>query len=220
VGAFDEPTTDGRLARGRRTRRAVADALVAALRDGEPDPTAKAVAARAGVSPRLVFHHFTDIDDLYHYVAVLHLRRHDTELPRLSPRLPRERRVDRTVAHRAALYEEIAPARRALARRVTSSACVAEVLASCERVLLENLAATFAPELTRLSHEARLERLATMDTATSWAVWDRLRTTSGFGARTARRVMAQMLALVCNGADETGGTIATTTGFWPGDGTL
>jgi AcrR family transcriptional regulator len=171
---------------------------VATLEEGDPDPTAKAVAARAGVSLRLVFHHFADIDDLYHYVAVLQLRQHRAELPRPSARLPRERRVERVVAHRVALYEQIAPARRALARRATTSAGVARALVASDRLLLENLEESFAPELATLPPGARDEGLAAMDTVTSWEAWERLRTASGFGVRAARRVMAQLLALVCD----------------------
>ena len=80
----DEPASDGRVARGQRTRRNVADALGQLLRDGDPDPTAKAIAEQAGVSLRLVFHHFSDMDDLYLYVAVLQLRRQWSDLPRVS----------------------------------------------------------------------------------------------------------------------------------------
>src|SRR5271155_5351046 len=83
--ALEEPARDGRVARGQRTRRSVAEALMQLLRDGESDPTAKAVARRAGVSLRLVFHHFADMDDLYRFVAALQLRRPGSEMPRLSP---------------------------------------------------------------------------------------------------------------------------------------
>ena len=65
--ALEEPARDGRVARGQRTRRSVAEALMELLRAGETDPTAKAVALRAGVSLRLVFHHFADMDDLYQF---------------------------------------------------------------------------------------------------------------------------------------------------------
>ena len=60
----DEPAADGRLARGQRTRANVAGALIALLREGDTEPTARAVAERAGVSLRLVFHHFADMDEL------------------------------------------------------------------------------------------------------------------------------------------------------------
>ena len=112
--ALEEPARDGRVARGQRTRRNVAEALMELLRAGDPDPTAKAVARRAGVSLRLVFHHFADMDDLYQFVAALQLRRQWADMPQLSPRLSLSTRIERTVAHRAALFEETLEIRRAL----------------------------------------------------------------------------------------------------------
>ena len=83
----DTSATDGRVARGQRTRRNVAEAMMDLLREGDPEPTAKAVAERAEVSLRLVFHHFAEMDDLYHYVAALLLHRQWSNMPRISDKL-------------------------------------------------------------------------------------------------------------------------------------
>ncbi|HTU37042.1 MAG TPA: TetR/AcrR family transcriptional regulator [Acidimicrobiales bacterium] len=196
----DELATDGRLARGRRTRHNVAEALVALLREGDPDPTAKAVAARAGVSLRLVFHHFADMDDLYHFVAALQLRRQWADMPRLSPRLALLSRIERTVSHRAVLFEDISPVRRALARRAPSSPAVAQAVTAADNLLLESLRATFAPELREIpALTIRAEYLGALDATTSWELWERLRTSSGIGVRPARRVVARMLTVLCAG---------------------
>ena len=96
--APESTATDGRVARGQRTRRNVAEALMELLREGDQEPTARAVAQRAGVSLRLVFHHFTEMDDLYHYVAALQLRRQSGRkcpASRPSSRWPRRRAHDR-----------------------------------------------------------------------------------------------------------------------------
>ena len=176
---------------------------------GDPDPTAKTVAARAGVSLRLVFHHFADMDDLYHFVAALQLRQQWSQMPRLSPRLALHTRIDRTVAHRATLFEEISPVRRALTRRAPASTAVAQAIAASDHLLLENIRVTFAPELAALPATGRAEQLGALDTAASWEVWERLRTRSGVGVRTARRVMARVVGALCALADvTTGGGIA------------
>ena len=52
---------DGRLARSARTRHAVVDALLDLLGEGDLRPTAARIAERAGVSLRIVFHHFEDL---------------------------------------------------------------------------------------------------------------------------------------------------------------
>src|SRR5271170_3542067 len=130
--ALEEPGRDGRVARGQRTRRSLAEALVQLLRDGESDPTAKAVAGRAGVSLRLVFHHFADMDDLYQFVGALQLRRQWADMPQLSPRLSLSIRIERTVAHRAALFEETSEVRRALVCRAPTCPGVGQALAASD----------------------------------------------------------------------------------------
>jgi TetR/AcrR family transcriptional regulator, regulator of autoinduction and epiphytic fitness len=195
--APESTAKDGRVARGQRTRRNVAEAVMELLREGDPEPTARAVAQRAGVSLRLVFHHFSEMDDLYHYVAALQLRRQWSAMPRVSAKLSLATRIERTVAHRAALYEEISPIRRALVRRMPSSKGVTATLAAADGLLLENLKETFAPELAALATSSRLEVLEAMDVASSWEAWERLRTGSVLQVRGAKRVLTRMLESLC-----------------------
>jgi TetR/AcrR family transcriptional regulator, regulator of autoinduction and epiphytic fitness len=208
--ALEEPARDGRVARGQRTRRSVAEALMQLLREGETDPTAKAVARRAGVSLRLVFHHFTDMDDLYQFVGALQLRRQWADMPQLSPRLSLSTRIERTVAHRAALFEETSEVRRALVCRAPTSPGVGQALAASDGLFLEDLKATFAPELTGLPAKSRAEYLGALDTGTSWEVWERLRTTSGVAVRDARRVMSLILEALFAGDGRSGAAVGST----------
>jgi AcrR family transcriptional regulator len=212
----ESTVTDGRVARGLRTRRNVAESLMELLREGDPEPTARAVAQRAGVSLRLVFHHFTEMDDLYHYVGVLQLRRQWSQLPHISPKLSLATRLERTVAHRAALYEECSPIRRSLERRKYSSKGVSATIAAADALLLEGLKETFAPELDSLAGTTRLDVLEAMAVASSWEAWERLRTASLLQVRGANRVMTRMLGALCipSAADQrgTGTGAATATG--------
>jgi AcrR family transcriptional regulator len=198
--ALEEPARDGRVARGQRTRRNVAEALMELLRAGDPDPTAKAVARRAGVSLRLVFHHFADMDELYKFVAALLLRRQWADMPQLSPKLSRSTRIERTVAHRAALFEETSEIRRALVRRAPTSHPIRQALAAADDLFLQDLQATFGAELAALPTSTRGDHLGAMDTGTSWEAWERLRTTSGVPVRGARKVMSLMLEKLCTGS--------------------
>jgi TetR/AcrR family transcriptional regulator of autoinduction and epiphytic fitness len=189
----EEPASDGRVARGQRTRRTVAEALVALLHEGHPDPTARAVAERAGVSLRLVFHHFSDIDDLYRAVAALQVERHWSALPVVAPTLALSTRIDRTVQHRSILYEEISPVRRAAVRRSGGSAEIAAAIAYTDGLLMGSAAAVFAPELGGCTESERIELLAAVDAASSWETWERLRRNSELPTSTAKRIMARTL---------------------------
>jgi AcrR family transcriptional regulator len=193
LGVAEPAATDGRLARGQRTRRKVAEALVELLRDGDPDPTAKTIAERAGVSLRLVFHHFNDIDDLYRAVGALQYERHWTSLPCPSTQLPVSARIDKMLKHRGVLYEEIAPVRRAALRRASASPGITEVMAYTDGLLKANLADTFAPELAARDEEDRAELLTALDAASAWEVWDHMRR-SELTIGACRDVMARTVA--------------------------
>ena len=117
-----------------------------------------------------------------------------------TPRLTLDKRLERTVSHRASLYEEVSPVRRAMVPRLSTSPGVSDVVYLADALLLENVKSTFAPELGRLPDNVRNEYLDAMDTATSWEAWDRMRRTSGLQVRAAGRVMARLLAATCNEA--------------------
>ncbi len=196
-----EPTTDGRLARGERTRHRVAEALVELLREGDPDPTAKSIAERAGVSLRLVFHHFSDIDDLYAAVGALQMERHWGDLPSLAPTLAQSTRIDRVVRHRSTLYEEISPVRRSAFRRATVSNGVSLLLAHTDTLLRDNVAECFAHELNVRPLAERTDLLHALDSASSWESWDRMRHRYTLPVGTSRRVMTRTLRALLNDQD-------------------
>lgn len=69
--ASEPPVADGRRERSLASRRKILEATVELVAEGNPDPSAAAVATRAGVGLRTVFRHFQDketilreIDDL------------------------------------------------------------------------------------------------------------------------------------------------------------
>jgi AcrR family transcriptional regulator len=192
-GLLDEPAADGRVARGQRTRRKVAEALVDLLREGGPDPTAKTIAERAGVSLRLVFHHFTDIDDLYRAVATLQLERHWGDLPRFPATMPLATRIERLVRQRSILYEEISPVRRGALRRGRTSEDVINFISYTDRLLRENLSAAFAPELNALPESEHSDLLVALDAVSSWETWEHLRRGAESTVALARRVMTQTM---------------------------
>ena len=82
-------------------------------------------------------------------------------------------------------------------------------MAASDNLFLEDLKATFAPELAGLSAASRAEYLGAMDTGTSWEAWERLRATSGIPVRGARRVMSLILRALFAGSGGDGRTSAT-----------
>ena len=208
AGAASAPSPvnrDGRLARGEKTRRRVAEALISLLEEGDPQPTAKEIANRAGVSLRLVFHHFDDMDALYHSVAKVNVERHWKSLYPVPPDLPFEHRVERTVRQRYRLFEAISPVRRAAVRQAYRSKEIGATLAESTKALRDQVAATFAPELNAAG-AAGADILDALDLVTSWEAWERLRTAQGLTPTAARRVLERTITtLLGGGMGSTGG---------------
>ena len=178
--------------RGERTRARIADAVISLLAESELPPTAKDVASRAGVSVRLVFHHFEDMDALYRAVARAQFDRHWRGLRAVPESLPLPQRIERTVQQRAKLFSAIAPVRR---NAILLAARHEEVARGFERsnaLLRSFLEETFADELQAAGRERR-ELLAAIDAAASWETWERLHRTQGLTNAAARRVVTRTL---------------------------
>ena len=185
-------TVDGRVLRGERTRDAIVDALLSQLADGDPQPSARAVAQRAGVSLRAVFQHFNDVDTLYGAVAQRQVDRLWSKLdPLPATTEPVEIRVDALVHQRSELFEAIGPVRRAAAVN-SSSPALLRGMARSEAFLRRQVAETFAAELG-----GDAGRLDAADFAASWEAWEALRRSSRRSvAHASQIVRVQLLAVL------------------------
>jgi AcrR family transcriptional regulator len=165
---------DGRLARGERTRRALAEALIALLEEGEPSPTARRIAERAGVSLRLVFHHFEDLESILRAAVAIQEQRHWQRIGPVEPTASPVERVRRLVRQRTEVFEAVAPVRRQAEQLVHRSPTVAGELARVRARLREQLRATFGPELGRFTPAHARTVLDALEVATSWEAWEQL----------------------------------------------
>src|ERR1700755_986196 len=108
----DVTPLDGRVARSRRTRAAIVEALVSLLEDGNPQPTVEEIAARASVAPRTVFQHYADREALFAAVSAYREAHLQALMGAIDPASPLPQRVDEIVAQRARVFEWIAAVRR------------------------------------------------------------------------------------------------------------
>lgn len=190
---------DGRVARGERTRRALAEALIALLEEGDPQPTARRVADRAGVSLRLVFHHFEDMEQVLQTAVAVQVERHWSRIRPVSPHLSQSERIARVSRQRASVFEAIAPVRRAAAAVEPTSAVVAGQLAQARLLLRGQVEHAFAAELDRAGTR-RAHLLDALEVAASWETWEQLRRRLGHAPATARRLVATLMAAVIDTA--------------------
>jgi len=184
---------DGRVARGLRTREAVIDTMLELNAEGNLTPTIEQIAARVGRTTRAIYQHFQDKEALAVAMAERQLRTHD-ELFRARPiEGDLRQRISGIADHRAALFEAVAPARRAALVRLHASPELQRQQAELATHLRDQVATTFEPELGALDLDAAAETLELLDLHTSWDTWERLRTWQGLSVERVKQLVASLI---------------------------
>jgi TetR/AcrR family transcriptional regulator of autoinduction and epiphytic fitness len=183
---------DGRTARAIRTRRAVVDALLALLAEGEPKPSGERIAERAGVSLRALWANFADMETLYASAGQRQLERQAELARRISPRLPLSQRVTALARQRAQVLEFLAPVARAAQLREPFSPQLRANRARQYQIARDELAQLFAAELTAAGDDAE-ELLNALTAASTWPAWSALRDDLELSVPAARNAMARTM---------------------------
>jgi TetR/AcrR family transcriptional regulator, regulator of autoinduction and epiphytic fitness len=181
---------DGRLARSARTRHAVVDALLDLLNEGDLRPTTARIAERAGVSLRIVFHHFDDLEAIYSELADRQAERVKPLTTPISVALPFARRVEEFAAQRGHLLETLSPVRRSALLMEPFRPALAKRLKHARDLARAAAIAAFAPELAKLAGDEKRAVIAALDVATSWVAWEQMRRHQGLSETDARGAMA------------------------------
>jgi TetR/AcrR family transcriptional regulator, regulator of autoinduction and epiphytic fitness len=184
----NQPSTDGRRARGERTRAALIGAFVELIRDGELKPTGAQIADRAGTSLRALWANFADLEALYETTGTVLLAEYDRRTDTIPADLPLADRIDKFCRQRAVALENIGPFARANRLREPFSAA----LRHNRRMFLDRVAAEierlFAAELAATG-DRRDDVLRALTASTSWSWWAVLRDDYDLDARQGREVM-------------------------------
>lgn len=176
----------GRSPRSQRTRDAVIDGLHGLIYDGNPSPSARQIAARAGISMRSIYVHFPSLDDLYCAAAERTLAMMAALVAPIDPDAGFDGRVEEICLQRSRINEEVGPLRRAARLQEPFSPALTRVLDNARRASRVELDRVFAAELDPLDRRSRRRRLAALDAALSGAAWDVLRRANGLSADEAR----------------------------------
>jgi AcrR family transcriptional regulator len=191
-------TADGRTARSARTREAVVTAVLELVRSGNLRPTAKEIAARAGISLRSVYVHFDDLDDLFAAAGARQTEEVAHLLYAVDADLPLPARIDAVVQQRAAIWEALAPVRRAAIIWATGS----ETLRAGNRRItdrsLRDLSRVFGADLDRWGDQ-REQALEALHVATSSAAWEVLRSERELDVDQASAVMRVAITNIIEG---------------------
>lgn len=199
--ADDEP--DGRRARRERNRDAVVEALLDLYTEGELDPSADAIAERAGISARSLFRYFDDIDDLCRAAMIRQqVRLLDHFGEPVDPSLPLRERIDAFVARRAALFDAVGGVGVAARVRAPFQPLIAEQLARGNAHLFAEVRLVFAPELEQIGEPTAGAVLAAAEVLTSFEAHRLLRHDRAMSRpRAARALTESLLRLFAEFAD-------------------
>jgi TetR/AcrR family transcriptional regulator of autoinduction and epiphytic fitness len=181
---------DGRTARGERTRRAIVDAHLALIDEGDLRPTGERIAERAGVSLRALWTNFKDMETLFEASGEQLLAQQDAAFRPISAALPLTRRVEAFCRQRAELLQLIAPSARAAQMREPVSAQLRRNrVKHIERIRAE-VEELFAPEL-EMAGTSREQLLHALIAATTWPAWSTLRDGLSLSVDEARGAMTR-----------------------------
>lgn len=166
---------DGRILRGQRTRQAVVEAFLSLIEDGDPQPTARAIAARAGVSLRSVWQHFDDLETLYLAAGRREMEKVGPMMASVDPSLPTAERAAAFVARRVDALETMAPVAQAARLREPFSLQLRTNRDRFKRRFRHWIEETFAQELADMSPDERLDVVEAILVAGSFSAWSALR---------------------------------------------
>lgn len=192
-GSGPEAGVDRRRLRTERGREQVVTALLAYFDEGESQPGAARIAARAGVSERSVFRYFDDLDALAAEAVERQIER-TRELFAPPPcDGPLDRRIRALVDQRLHLHEQVATVSAAGRRIEAGAPSVARAFAARRVLLRDQVESQFAHELDAHRGRARAELLDALDAAASFEQVDQLRTVAGYPVPRTRAVVARTL---------------------------
>ncbi|MFN8039558.1 MAG: TetR/AcrR family transcriptional regulator [Acidimicrobiales bacterium] len=188
----DEPL-DGRTARAVRTRAAIVDALLQLLDEGDLQPTATRIADRAGISLRLIYHHYGDLESLFRAAAERQAERLADLAEDIPADLPAAERLTRFVDQRTAMLEWITPVRRAALLQEPFSEQLQAARDALMAIAEQQVAEVFAPELEAADDRAVAHAVTAV---ASWGFWNDLRTVGRTTAEAQAAVAAALAALL------------------------
>jgi AcrR family transcriptional regulator len=171
----DAQPTDGRAARAARTRGSIVDALLSLLEDGDLQPTANRIADRAGISLRLIYHHFGDLEALFHAAAIRQGERIVQLTTPIPTDLPFDERLDLFVMQRSDILEWITPVRRASLLQEPFSDELQRARDTFVLMGEQHAATVFAEELASIPKDKRPAVRAALATVSGWAFWNAVR---------------------------------------------
>lgn len=157
---------DGRSARRGRNKEAVIEAAIELIYEGNVSPGVTEIADRAGVSYRSVFRYFPDRDDVIAAALDRACERMEAEADTRTGSLP-ETRIE--------MWEDAAPAARALRLGATHSDTIARRLRLHRQLMRKQAKSVYKTQISKLPKPDQAAAVAGIDLATSFEGYESFR---------------------------------------------
>ena len=167
-------SVDGRLARAQRTRTTIVDALLSLLNESETPVTAGRIAERAQISPRLIYHHFGDLESLFQAVAERQGEQIADLWRPIDLGLSLDDRIDALLDQRIAILELLTPVRRAVLLHEPFSIAIQEAQHRLRTAGRAEIEVTFGAELNALAPPERVVLANALEGVLAWGFWNDL----------------------------------------------
>lgn len=184
---------DGRVSRAARTRASVVDALLTLNDEGNLRPTARDIAAKAGVSLRSLYVHFDDLEALFVAASRRQAERLIDELPPMVTEGDLDTRLEAFLVRRSHLHDVGSGVRRAAQLQEPFSPALQRALASGRKALRAEVKACFGPEVDASDTVAPGRLLRALDIVTSPTTWESLRVHQALAADDAALQVREMV---------------------------
>ncbi len=171
--------SDGRTARGERTKREIVEAYIALLREQRRIPTAAQIAERAGYSLRTMYLHFSDIGTLSIAACDYAIQQGLSVPVGDKPAADRLTRIRFQVEIRAQNCERWLPLWRMLLHYQDSVPELGRRVAIARQLVFERLHLMYRKELAALGDAERRAMLLALESLTDYESWGRMREQHG-----------------------------------------
>ncbi|MEM1112841.1 MAG: helix-turn-helix domain-containing protein [Pseudomonadota bacterium] len=180
--------TDGRRLRSERSRKAIIDAGLALMDEGNLLPTAQQISDKAGVGIRSFFRHFADMEALFAAVDDQIREGYEAKFIGGDRDGTLQERVRHAMERHADAYESLKNVILSSNAQLWRSEVVRKNYARSQRGLRKDLE-DWLPELRQLQRNQR----EAADAIASFEMWHRLRAHQGLGKERAIEIVTELL---------------------------
>jgi AcrR family transcriptional regulator len=195
---------DGRRRRRLRNTETMVRRTLELLCTEPVDLTAATIAERSGMSMRSLFRHFESVDVLVLAAAAEFYasRQRSLAFPGPPSTTPLPERIEPLVTRRVAMYADGSTTLRAFERMTARYPGLRELITADALTTISFISGLFAPELAAMPEPIARVSLGSLDTCTSFDLWNRLHTVHHFDDDTIADIMRASCA-ACVGIDPT-----------------